>query len=465
MTKSGANYDVMIVGAGVSGSFIGWYLAEKGVKCLILEAGSYFHAGNYPRNERDTNSKFYWGGGLEFNTHASIGLLRPKAVGGGSIVNQALLDRFDANALDSWKNRSGVDYFTQKALEKYYDIVDEELVSQEIPAKYRNGNAEVFEQGFKNNGYKCAPLIRAQKDCKYEDGNDCIECLGGCRIDSKQSTPVTVLKKAMDKNLEVVPDFDVTDMQVENSGARVSGTFTNGEKGEFSARKLVLAGGSIGNTRLLKQSGFKNPIIGSGFYTHPQHMILAEYDREINAQKGAFQAFKSDDENFRRDGFKLENVYAAPVAIAMLLPGIGTKHQDVMERYANLACIEVAIRDTNPGSIKINKAGKPVISKSLNKLDKTRLRKGTEAIYNIFNSTGARQIIPGILPIGLHLMGGCAMGLDAGNSVVNADFQMHENPNVYIADSSIFPDAPGINPSMTIMALSVKAAETILQKL
>ena len=136
-----------------------------------------------------------------------------------------------------------------------------------------------------------------------------------------------------------------------------------------------------------------------------------------------------------------------------------------MERLTNLACIEVAIRDTNPGKIKINKAGKPVISKSLNKLDKTRMKKGTEAIYNIFNSTGARRIIPGILPIGLHLMGGCAMGLDARNSVVNADFQMHENPNVFIADSSIFPDAPGINPSMTIMALSVKAAETIFKKL
>jgi len=299
----------------------------------------------------------------------------------------------------------------------------------------------------------------------YEDGNDCIECLGGCRIDSKQSTPVTVLKKAMDKNLDVVPDFDVTDMQVEDSTTRVSGTFTNGQKGEFSARKLVLAAGAIGNTRLLKQSGFRNPIIGSGFYTHPQHMILAEYDREINAQKGAFQAFKSNDENFRRDGFKLENVFAAPVAIAMLLPGFGKKHQEIMERYINLACIEVAIRDTNPGRIKINKAGKPVISKSLNKLDKTRLKKGTEAIYNIFNSTGAKRVIPGILPIGLHLMGGCAMGLDERNSVVNADFQMHENPNVFIADSSIFPDAPGINPSMTIMALSVKAAETILQKL
>jgi choline dehydrogenase-like flavoprotein len=35
--------------------------------------------------------------------------------------------------------------------------------------------------------------------------------------------------------------------------------------------------------------------------------------------------------------------------------------------------------------------------------------------------------------------------------------------NVYAADSSIFPNAPGINPSLTIMALSLKGAEQILQ--
>lgn len=465
MTKTSSDYDVIIVGAGVSGSFIGWHLAEQGVRCLMLEAGSYFHAGNYPTNERDSNSKLYWGGGLEFNTHASIGLLRPKAVGGGSIVNQALLDRFDDDALDSWKNASGIDYFSRTALDTYYDMVDEQVVSQEIPAKYRNGNAEIFEQGFNKNGFECAPLVRAQKDCKYEDGNDCIECLAGCRIDSKQSTPVTVLKKAMEKGLDVVPDFDVTYAQADDHRALVRGTFTSGESGEYTARKLILAAGAIGNPRLLKQSGFQNPLIGSGFYTHPQHMILAEYEREIQAHKGAFQAFKSNDKNFRRDGFKLENVFAPPVAIAMLIPGFGRKHQEVMKKLTNLACIEVAIRDTKPGRIKINKAGKPVVSKSLNKVDSERLRKGTEAIHRIFRSTGAKRIIPGIIPIGLHLMGGCAIGKDARSSVVNADFQMHENPHIFIADGSIFPDAPGINPSMTIMAISLKAAEIIVQKL
>ena len=35
--------------------------------------------------------------------------------------------------------------------------------------------------------------------------------------------------------------------------------------------------------------------------------------------------------------------------------------------------------------------------------------------------------------------------------------------NCYAADSSTFPNAPGINPSFTIMALASKAAEQILQ--
>ena len=34
---------------------------------------------------------------------------------------------------------------------------------------------------------------------------------------------------------------------------------------------------------------------------------------------------------------------------------------------------------------------------------------------------------------------------------------------IFAADSSIFPNAPGINPSLTIMALSKRAADTIIK--
>jgi len=458
-------YDVIIVGSGVSGSFMAWKLVNQGVKCLMLEAGSYFHHNNYPTSEIDSNSKLYWGGGIELNTNADIGILRPKVVGGGSIVNQALLDRFDNIALDSWKEQSAVDFFNRKHLDDYYDIVAEQVYSQEIPARFRNRNAHIFQEGFEKNGYKCAPLVRAQKDCRYEDGNDCIECLGGCRIDSKQSMPVTVLKQAIEKGLTLIPDFEVLHVEAGNENCHVHGKFTNGETADFSGKKLILAAGAIGNPRLLFQSGFKHPMIGRNFFTHPQHMVMALYNEPVDAHKGAFQSFKSDDPNFRKMGFKLENVFAGPVGIAMLVPHFGEKHQRLMRKMNHLACIEVAIRDTNPGHITINKKGRPIIHKSMNKEDYRRWSDGMKAINNIFKSTGALEIISGNIPIGLHMMGGCGLGTDPKKAVVSPEFQMYENENIFIADSSIFPNAPGINPSFTIMALSVKAAESVLKKL
>ena len=456
-------YDAIIIGSGVSGSFMAWKLTDEGLSCLLLEAGSYFHKDSYPTKELDSNSRLYWGGGLELNTEANIGILRPKVVGGGSIVNQALLDRFDDVALDSWKNFSGIDYFSRKVLDQYYDIVDQEIASQEIPAAYRNRNAEIFQEGFSRNGYVCAPLIRAQKDCRYEKGNDCIECLGGCRIDSKQGMPITVLQKAVKNGLKIVADFEVTNINDQGNEMVVFGTFTDGKRGIYSGKKIILAAGAIGNPRILLQSGFNDPMIGKSFYTHPQHMILARYKDPVNSHKGAFQGFKSNDPNFRKSGFKLENVFAPPVAIAMLLPGFGKKHQDIMRKMDHLACIEVAIRDTCPGMVTVDKRGKPVVKKSFNSEDKKRLNNGIKAIYNIFRSTGAEEIIPGSIPIGLHLMGGCGMGLDNKKAVVDQQFRMYENQNIFIADSSIFPNAPGINPSMTIMALSVLASESVIK--
>ncbi len=72
---------------------------------------------------------------------------------------------------------------------------------------------------------------------------------------------------------------------------------------------------------------------------------------------------------------------------------------------------------------------------------------------------GAKKIYSAPIWFGLHLMGGCPIGTDPQTSIVNEQFQMHKHKNIYIADSSIFPSAPGINPSLTIMALSEKATE------
>ena len=226
-------YDAIIVGAGISGSFIGNALTQAGMKCVMLEAGRDFSRSTYPRTEVDANSLLYWGGGVELTKDANIGLLRPKVVGGGSVVNQALLDRFDDDAFDSWRAASGVSFLTRADLDTWYDRAAQQICISTVPEQHANGNAAVFRDGFARNGYRCAPLMRAQRDCHFEDGNCCIECLMGCRIDSKQSMPVTVLKRARAAGLEVVAQFEAQRVERQADAVTVSGLAGDGATASY----------------------------------------------------------------------------------------------------------------------------------------------------------------------------------------------------------------------------------------
>jgi choline dehydrogenase-like flavoprotein len=84
-------------------------------------------------------------------------------------------------------------------------------------------------------------------------------------------------------------------------------------------------------------------------------------------------------------------------------------------------------------------------------------------IVEMFESVEAKEIIRCKQAFGLHLMGGCAIGTDESKSVVNPEFKVHGTKKVFIADSSIFPSAPGINPSLSVMALSHKAMPSIMK--
>jgi cholesterol oxidase len=57
-----------------------------------------------------------------------------------------------------------------------------------------------------------------------------------------------------------------------------------------------------------------------------------------------------------------------------------------------------------------------------------------------------------------HPMGGCFMGEDARNSVVNHCGEVWGYPNLYVADASIIPTALAVNPSLTISALAERVA-------
>ncbi|MCC6488785.1 MAG: GMC family oxidoreductase [Candidatus Hydrogenedentes bacterium] len=458
-------FDFIIVGSGTSGGVLAQRLQHAGARCLLLEAGKYYKTDTFPENEVDYSAQLFWGGGLEFDTQCTMGFLRGKCVGGGSIVNQCLLDRFDNVALDDWKAVSGVDFFTAEAMEPLYAAVEADLTLVTLPEEHRNRNAHLFVRGLERAGIGWAPLRRGQSDCATEHGNDCMPCLGGCRRGSKQSTLVAFIRRAEREGLTIVPEFHAARIEHRNDGVTVSGRNGSGAA-FFQGRRCILAGGSFGTTQLLLASGFKEclPALGRGFTMHPQYMTFAEFDEPVDAHKGAFQTVKSADPGLRGKGHKLENVFAPPVSVAMLFARGGMELQEFMLRYRYLACMEVAVRDEASGELAIDRKGRLRVRKQLTAQDCARRDDGLRTVRGIFESLGAKRVFQSPLYFGLHLMGGCAIGTDPTRSVVSPDFQVHGYKNLYSADTSIYPNAPGINPALTCMALSHRLAVLLAQR-
>lgn len=460
-------YDYIIIGSGAGGGVLAHRLHHAGAKVLLLEAGKAYTRDSFPPDELAYSPQLFWGGGLEFDSSSKMAFLRARCVGGTTIVNQCLLDRFDDIALDDWRRASGVDYFSAAGMDPHYRAVESQLSLQTIEERHFNRNTRLFIEGCDKNGFGWAPLQRGQRDCGLDQGNDCIGCLGGCHRDSKQSTLVGYIQPAQLKGLEVRAEFLAELIETYPDRVAVHGVqrvHGKPEKLSLEAERLIVAAGAFGTTKLLLQSNFgsKLPALGKSFASHPQFMSFGLFAEPVNAHKGAFQGVKSKDKIFRQSGFKLENVFAPPISVAMLFPHLGKQHLRFMKNYDRLACIEVAIRDEAIGELKLGKGGKLVVHKPLTAQDAHRRDMGLGVVNQIFVTLGAEEIIQSPYYFGLHLMGGSCMGSDPRSSVVAPDFRLHGQERVFVADSSLFPNAPGINPAMTIMALAERLSSQLI---
>jgi len=57
-----------------------------------------------------------------------------------------------------------------------------------------------------------------------------------------------------------------------------------------------------------------------------------------------------------------------------------------------------------------------------------------------------------------HIIGTARMGNDPKSSVVDSELRSHDHPNLFILGSAVFPTSATANPTLTIAALSLRAA-------
>jgi choline dehydrogenase-like flavoprotein len=69
------------------------------------------------------------------------------------------------------------------------------------------------------------------------------------------------------------------------------------------------------------------------------------------------------------------------------------------------------------------------------------------------------------LGLGFHDIGTCRIGTNPSTSAANPYGQIHGISGLYVADSSMLPTAGAANPFLTIVALSIRTADYIIEQM
>jgi gluconate 2-dehydrogenase alpha chain len=118
--------------------------------------------------------------------------------------------------------------------------------------------------------------------------------------------------------------------------------------------------------------------------------------------------------------------------------------------------------------------GDPLLRMTMDWNDNERnlLRFMVEKMERVGRVMGAREVVTSQLPQrydvntykSTHLQGGTIMGANPGTSVLNPWLQHWQVSNLFILGASSFPQNPSGNPTLTILAQTLRTADAIVHR-
>jgi choline dehydrogenase-like flavoprotein len=83
----------------------------------------------------------------------------------------------------------------------------------------------------------------------------------------------------------------------------------------------------------------------------------------------------------------------------------------------------------------------------------------SRSIYDALGATRSMTLVQG--GGGCHNMGTARMSDDPADGVTNRWGRVHDIPNLFVSDGSLFPSSGAANPTLTIVALAIRQADHI----
>ena len=370
----------------------------------------------------------------------------------------------------------------------------EELVAGKLRKLY-NGRRRIIPGRVAN----ATKQLEGRNACQYRDA-----CWLGCPYGGYFSTQSSTLPAAMKTGrLTLKPWSIVTEVLYDKDRKRASGVrvldATNDQTTDYQSKIVFLCASALNSTWLLLRSardvwpgglGSSSGELGHNLMDHhfrlgaegklegledkyyygrrPTGFYIPRYRNLFGDKRDYLRGFGYQG-SAGREGWSravAELGVGGAFKDEMAQPGqwrIGaTAFGEMLPNHANMVSLDESKKD---------KWGLPVL-----KIDcatgenEARMRKDMmNDMVEMLEQTGVKNVRTydsGYFPgQGIHEMGTARMGRDPKTSVLNAHNQVWDAPNVFVTDGASMTSASCVNPSLTYMALTARAADFAVEEL
>ncbi len=477
--------DAIVIGSGAGGAVVAAELAGAGASVLIVEEGAWFTRNEFGGRALDMTTRLYRNAGLTFTVgNPPIFLPVGRTVGGTTTINSGTCYRTPDRVLEGWVARGLSEYAPQR-MAPHFDAVESVLGVTEAQQPFIGEGGRLIARGCDILGYRHGPLRRNAPDC---DGQGL--CALGCPTDAKRSTNISYVPLAISRGASIAPRTKLTSLS--RSGQRVTSVevehLQSGSRFTLRARFVVISAGSLRTPLILKSAGVRNDLLGRNLSIHPAAAVYAGFDHSIDPMHSIPQSYAI--EAFHDAGLLFEGGTVPPELAAGAFPIFGRELQDVMARFDSVTNFGFMIEDEGQGRVLGEVRDLPIIHYALSDRDLRRIQRGLEILIGVYLAAGAKWVRPlltydrvirslddarafsgealkrsSLQLTAYHPLGTARAGRTASEGVVGPDGRVHGTDNLYVADGSMLPTSPAVNPQVTIMALARCVAERLVERL
>jgi choline dehydrogenase-like flavoprotein len=511
--------DLLVIGAGVAGGVVAKRCSEAGLSVVCLEQGDWPDRAEYPGNkpEWELVAAKQWSSAPSVRnapsdypidlTSSDYGVLNFNGVGGGSVLYNAqwprmLPDDFRVRTVDGVAEDWPIGY---RELRRYYEATDRDLGVSGLGGnpKYPPGADPplpplpigpmglAVARAHARLGWHWWPGTNAILSAPRDGRHPCVQrgaCGSGCNEAAKASTDITHWRAVVRGGGRVVTGARVRRIVLDERGLACGAEWIDRQGREHyqPAEIVVCAANGVGTPRLLLASdGLANSsgLVGRNLMLHPLASVVGLFDEPHDAWRAhagalihSLEFADSDPERgFVRGATWSLASAGGPLGAAFSPDGLGrwgdAHHDHMRARFGRSASWVLITEDLPQHDNRVelsptltDDAGLPAprivyrMSDNSRRLIAWHLDRARESL----EAAGAWRTEVIHYPANGHLMGTARMGSDPATSVVDSDCRAHDIPNLIIPDGSVFVTAGSANPTTTIAAVALRAAERLL---